>query len=63
MGYKNHGTAKESGIHANYGGNSAKSMRSSLEDSLKKLQTDYIDLFYLHYVSNPATCLKRPPAD
>ena len=32
----------------NYQGNSAKSMRLSLEQSLKNLRTDYIDLFYVH---------------
>ncbi|UZJ53712.1 hypothetical protein CBS101457_003032 [Exobasidium rhododendri] len=33
----------------NYGGNGVKSMKISLEASLKKLQTSYIDLFYLHW--------------
>lgn len=32
-------------------GNSAKSLRNSVEDSLKKLKTDYIDVLYLHWVS------------
>ncbi|CAH0046902.1 unnamed protein product [Clonostachys solani] len=36
-------------LQANYGGNSIKSMKHSLELSLKKLQTTYIDLFYLHW--------------
>ncbi|KAJ8097666.1 NADP-dependent oxidoreductase domain-containing protein [Lipomyces tetrasporus] len=31
------------------GGNGTKSMRISLEESLRKLQTSYIDLFYLHW--------------
>ncbi|KAF4307055.1 Aldo/keto reductase [Botryosphaeria dothidea] len=36
-------------IASNFGGNGTKSMRLSLEASLKKLQTSYIDLFYLHW--------------
>ena len=32
----------------NGGGNSRKSMRQSVERSLRHLQTDYIDLYYLH---------------
>ncbi|WP_216897767.1 aldo/keto reductase [Nocardia alni] len=32
----------------NSGGNSRKSMVASVEDSLRKLNTDYIDLLYLH---------------
>jgi aryl-alcohol dehydrogenase-like predicted oxidoreductase len=33
----------------NYGGNNKKSLHLSLQDSLKKLQTDYIDLLYIHW--------------
>ncbi|KAK9686388.1 hypothetical protein K7432_015179 [Basidiobolus ranarum] len=36
-------------IQSNYGGNGTKSLRISLEESLRKLQTTYIDLFYLHW--------------
>lgn len=36
-------------IHVNYGGNGNKSMRLSLEGSLKKLQTDYVDVLYVHW--------------
>ncbi|KAG6819215.1 hypothetical protein H0H93_014121 [Arthromyces matolae] len=32
-----------------YNGNSVKSMHISVADSLKKLQTDYIDLLYVHW--------------
>jgi aryl-alcohol dehydrogenase-like predicted oxidoreductase len=34
---------------ANFSGNSTKSLHASLEASLKKLQTDYIDLLYVHW--------------
>jgi aryl-alcohol dehydrogenase-like predicted oxidoreductase len=34
---------------ANHAGNSTKSLRVSLEASLKKLGTDYIDLLYVHW--------------
>lgn len=33
----------------NFAGNSTKSLHVSLEASLKKLQTDYIDLLYVHW--------------
>lgn len=36
-------------IHANYTGNHTKSLRESVEASLKKLKTDYIDLLYVHW--------------
>ncbi|KAF7161071.1 hypothetical protein CNMCM5623_006748 [Aspergillus felis] len=36
-------------LQSNYVGNSVKSMRISVENSLKKLQTDYIDLLYVHW--------------
>lgn len=34
---------------ANFSGNSKKAMVVSVNDSLRKLQTSYIDLFYVHY--------------
>ncbi|KUJ10541.1 voltage-gated shaker-like K+ channel, subunit [Mollisia scopiformis] len=36
-------------LKTNYGGNGSKSLKLSLEASLKKLQTSYIDLFYVHW--------------
>lgn len=36
-------------LKTNYAGNSTKSLRLSLEASLKKLQTDYIDVLYVHW--------------
>ena len=45
-GYK--GAEKEK-IQSNFGGNGSKSMKMSLDASLKKLRTTYIDLFYLHW--------------
>ncbi|KAI1439421.1 aryl-alcohol dehydrogenase [Annulohypoxylon stygium] len=37
------------GRTANYAGNHKKSLRLSVQASLKKLQTDYIDLLYVHW--------------
>ncbi|KAH6886847.1 NADP-dependent oxidoreductase domain-containing protein [Thelonectria olida] len=37
-----------SGRSVNYSGNHKKSLRISVQDSLRKLQTSYIDLFHLH---------------
>ncbi|KAF5374268.1 hypothetical protein D9758_004552 [Tetrapyrgos nigripes] len=34
---------------SNFVGNNIKSMQLSLRDSLKKLRTDYIDIFYVHW--------------
>ncbi|EJU06549.1 aryl-alcohol dehydrogenase [Dacryopinax primogenitus] len=35
--------------YQNYGGNHAKSLHTSVRDSLAKLQTDYIDLLWVHW--------------
>ncbi|PKS10085.1 hypothetical protein jhhlp_003382 [Lomentospora prolificans] len=37
------------GRTVNYGGNHRKSLHLSVADSLRKLQTDYIDLLYIHW--------------
>lgn len=39
----------ENELQANYVGNNAKSLKVSVEASLKKLKTDYIDLLYVHW--------------
>jgi hypothetical protein len=44
-------------IMANYTGNSAKSLAVSVKDSLKKLQTDYIDLVSARIEPLPAPML------
>ncbi|KAJ5579613.1 uncharacterized protein N7459_005598 [Penicillium hispanicum] len=36
-------------IQSNFGGNNAKSMKISVDASLRKLQTSYIDLLYVHW--------------
>ncbi len=36
-------------IHSNFGGNNAKGIRHSVEASLKKLKTEFIDLLWLHW--------------
>ncbi|KAH8783731.1 sterigmatocystin biosynthesis dehydrogenase stcV [Hyaloscypha finlandica] len=41
--------AEKGKIQSNYGGNGIKSLRLSVEASLKKLQTSYFDLLYVHW--------------
>jgi aryl-alcohol dehydrogenase-like predicted oxidoreductase len=45
MGYRGMGPEK---IKSNFQGNHAKSLKLSVDASLKKMQTDYIDLLYAH---------------
>ncbi|KAI9821620.1 MAG: hypothetical protein M1832_003294 [Thelocarpon impressellum] len=47
-GYNVHQLAPTA-IRSNYGGNNSKSLKHSVEASLKKLQTNYIDLLYVHW--------------
>lgn len=42
-------TMEKGRIQANFGGNNAKSMKLAIEESLKRLQTTYIDLYYVHW--------------
>ncbi|KAH8114690.1 Aldo/keto reductase [Phellopilus nigrolimitatus] len=42
-------TAIDISIKANYVGNNAKSLRLSVDASLEKLRTDYIDILYVHW--------------
>ncbi|KAM0754706.1 Aldo/keto reductase [Meredithblackwellia eburnea MCA 4105] len=44
------GYLSNASIKANYTGNSIKSMRLSVDASLKKLRTSYIDIFYVHWI-------------
>ena len=37
------------GQHTAFVGNNLKSMHNSVTDSLRKLRTDYIDIFYVHW--------------
>ena len=34
--------------YSNFGGNNSKSLRHSLDDSLVKLQTDFVDILFVH---------------
>lgn len=43
------GEGPEFGQKSLYSGNNIKSLRNTVDDSLKKLRTEYIDLLYLHW--------------
>ena len=45
-------TLKDNGTNVNASGNSRKNMMRSVEQSLKRLQTDFIDVLYLHIWDN-----------
>ncbi|KAL2817941.1 NADP-dependent oxidoreductase domain-containing protein [Aspergillus cavernicola] len=47
-GYRGYNRENEP-MQANFTGNSAKSMHISIRDSLRKLDTDYIDILYVHW--------------
>ena len=46
-------------IKANYQGNHHKSLRLSVDASLKKLQTHYIDVLYMHCTLHPFAGVRR----
>ncbi|KAM0548863.1 hypothetical protein ACHAPJ_009719 [Fusarium lateritium] len=48
--YTNSSRAGEKNIlQSNYGGSGTKSLKYSIEQSLKRLQTSYVDILYVHY--------------
>lgn len=47
--FRMHQKDKGAPIQSNFAGNGSKSMKLSIEASLKNLQTNYIDLFYVHW--------------
>lgn len=48
-GYRNRSDPKA--LQSNYTGNNTKSMFASVEASLRKMRTGYIDVLYMHWVS------------
>lgn len=56
------GQQREVTVRSNYQGNHAKSLRVSLEASLKKLKTDYIDLVCSSQFRIAACALTHTPA-
>lgn len=50
MDYRLHSLlTSQNGRTANHAGNHRRSLHMSVRDSLQKLQTDYIDILYLHW--------------
>ncbi|KAH8812589.1 norsolorinic acid reductase [Xylogone sp. PMI_703] len=49
MGYRYHEQRDPPIIQANFGGNNKKNMRISVDRTLAKLQTDYLDILYVHW--------------
>ena len=41
-------------VQSNFGGMNAKALKHSLEDSLEKLQTSFIDVLYVHHWDHAA---------
>ena len=41
--------------HSSYVGTHMKSLHISVEESLVKLRTNYIDILYIHWVSTPTS--------
>ncbi|GJN91667.1 hypothetical protein Rhopal_004690-T1 [Rhodotorula paludigena] len=51
--YRTYALGKNEAIQ--YGGNNRRSMHLSVRDSLKKLQTEWIDILYMHWLSHDAS--------
>ncbi|KEF53913.1 uncharacterized protein A1O9_09708 [Exophiala aquamarina CBS 119918] len=46
--FKVHEIFPEETILSNFGGSNKKSLRLSLNESLKRMKIDYVDIFYIH---------------
>jgi len=47
--FSTHGGHRKDKIHSNSVGNGSKSLRTSLDASLQKLKTEYVDILYVHW--------------